>query len=248
MAYTLREILPLLVLPVGLTIAFLILGLWLRRRALITLALALFWLSSTPLVSGELMTALESSGGRLVAARMPTADAIVVLSTGRSQAPGPERVSEWVDADRFFGGVELMTAQRAPHIVFTGGVSSTQPLSPLEGEILRTYASAFGLPDSTILVKAAVNNTEEEAAAVSDLLRSRRHGRPRVLLVTSAFHMQRAMSLFERKGIDVVPFPVDFRGRYEEVRFAYFVPSARALERTELALRELYGRVLYRVL
>ncbi len=152
----------LFVLPAGLTIGLLVLGLWLSRRALVALALALLWLSSTPLVSGGLMAALEPAGGRQAAADMPTADAIVVLSTGRTQAPGPERVSEWSDADRFFGGMELMKAQRAPVIVFTGGVSSSSPLSQLEGDVLRTYASGFGLPDSSILVTGSGRSRRSE--------------------------------------------------------------------------------------
>jgi hypothetical protein len=51
------------------------------------------------------------------------ADAIVVLSEGRVVVPGKAAVSEWSDADRFFGGVELFRAGKSPLLVFTGGAA-----------------------------------------------------------------------------------------------------------------------------
>jgi hypothetical protein len=52
---------------------------------------------------------------------MPEADAIVILSGGRVPAPGDPPLSEWRDADRFFGGIDLYRAGRAPLLIFTGG-------------------------------------------------------------------------------------------------------------------------------
>ena len=53
-------------------------------------------------------------------------------------------------------------------------------------------------------------NTADEAVAIRRLLPARQS---RVLLVTSAFHMRRAQRLFERQGLQVLPFPVDFQAR-----------------------------------
>jgi hypothetical protein len=48
---------------------------------------------------------------------------VSVLSEGRLVAPGNAAVSEWKDADRFFGGVELFKAGKSPLLVFTGGAA-----------------------------------------------------------------------------------------------------------------------------
>lgn len=98
---------------------------------------------------------------------------------------------------------------------------------------------------------APVVNTAEEALAISQLLRPRARGNPRVLLVTSAFHMRRAQRLFERQGLDVVPFPVDFQSRGVWAGSLWrdptqWLPSARALDDSSRALRELLGRIVYR--
>jgi uncharacterized SAM-binding protein YcdF (DUF218 family) len=178
---------------------------------------------------------------------MPTAAAIVVLGGGRHPAPGPLRRTEWVDADRFFGGLDLFRAGRAPLLLFTGGAISLQSGLPTEGDVHRQQALALGLPPRSLAVTPYVRNTAEEARAVAAQLPRG----SRVLLVTSAFHMARARALFERQGFVVVPYPVDFQARgawagsvFED--FRYWFPSADGLEGSSRALRELLGRLLTR--
>ena len=68
-----------------------------------------------------------------------------------------------------------------------------------------------------MLTTVPVVNTAEESEAVVELLSNRGvkiydpAGQLRILLVTSAFHMPRAQRLFERAGLQVIPFPVDFQ-------------------------------------
>jgi len=70
----------------------------------------------------------------------------------------------------------------------------------------------------------------------------------RVLLVTSAFHMPRARQLFEDAGLAVTTFPVDFaHSDAGGVGVLDFLPSAGALGETQTAMREMYGRLYYRV-
>ena len=93
-----------------------------------------------------------------------------------------------------------------------------------------------------------VVNTAEEALAIRRLLPARQS---RVLLVTNAFHMRRAQRLFERQGMQVLPFPVDFqaRGRWAGPLWrdpTQWLPSAAALDDSSRALRELLGRLVYR--
>jgi uncharacterized SAM-binding protein YcdF (DUF218 family) len=192
------------------------------------------------------------------AANNPTVrngDAIVVLSGGRIVAPGTSKISEWTDADRFFGGVELYQAGKAPLLVFTGGAAPWEPSAPSEGEILVGFARRCGLPAEAVVTTGRVYNTAEEAEAVSRLLADRSHvgtetkKKPlSILLVTSAFHMPRAKTQFEANGFQVVAYPVDFLVSSERQNTILdFLPSANALSQTELALREFYGRIFYQI-
>ena len=219
--FLLSKLLPLLVLPLG-------------------LALLLLWLFSTGLVSQMLWGLVEHPWQRQAAADAPMADAIVVLSGGRHAAPGADQISEWYDPDRFLAGVELYRAGRAPRLMFTGGQNPFQAGLAPEGELYRREAAALGVPLAANSSTAPVRNTAEEAAAIRLLLR----GAPSsVLLVTSAFHMRRAQHLFERQGITVLPFPVDFQARASwggsVIRdLLMWLPTSRGLDDSSRALRE----------
>ena len=250
----LHKILPVFLLPVGITLILVMAGLLFRRRSFIWFGLAVLWLSSTPLVSDFLVRSAETWAERRLAIDAPRVDAIVVLSGGRVVAPGVAAVSEWADANRFFGGVELFKANKAPLLIFTGGWAPWEPKAKPEGELLIKYAKALGVPAKSMLTTGAVVNTAEEAEAVAALLLQRsfvdtgRGAHPHVLLVTSALHMVRAQGLFERAGLEVTPFPVDFKvSAGSELGILDFLPSAGALNQTEQAWREIYGRAYYGV-
>jgi uncharacterized SAM-binding protein YcdF (DUF218 family) len=208
--------------------------------------------SSTPVVSNFMLRLAEDQAERIHAIDAPQADAIVVLSGGRVTAPGAAGVSEWADADRFFGGIELFQAGKAPLLVFTGGWSPWEPNAKPEGDILIKYAEALGIPLVNMQSTSAVVNTVEEALAVSKLLKKNKSfinksgDQIKILLVTSAFHMPRAKRLFELENLQVIPFPVDFKvSASRELSILDLLPSAFSLSMTELALREFYGRSFY---
>jgi uncharacterized SAM-binding protein YcdF (DUF218 family) len=242
----LNKVLPLIVLPLGISLILLAWGLARRRRAVAVAGLCVLLVSSNPLVGNALIRWTEHGAERRVASALPIADAIVVLSAGRVVAPGPGRVSEWGDANRFFGGLELFQAGRAPLLVFTDAMVWWEPDAPQEGAILAAFAQTQGVPADRIAVTGRIGNTADEAIEVAQLLRGRGLGQPHVILVTSAFHMPRARQQFEELGLAVEPFPVDFWLSDGTRRTLLDVlPSVSALRQTESAVRELYGRGFY---
>ena len=251
----LSKIAPLFLLPVGVTLIFLMAGLILRRRAFFMVALGVLYTGSIPLVGRQALKLIEGDAVRNPPQSAPSGDAIVVLSGGRIVAPGTSKVSEWTDADRFFGGVELYQAGKAPLLVFTGGAAPWEPSAPSEGEILVGFARRYGVPAEAVMTTRRVYNTAEEAEAVAHLLADQSHVESEakkksqsLLLVTSAFHMPRAKAQFEAKGFRVVAYPVDFLVSSErQITILDFLPSAKALSQTELGLREFYGRIFYQI-
>ena len=246
--FLLSKLLPLLVLPLGLSLGLLLLGWFTRMRWPLISAITLLWVFSTGVVSQWLWRGVERPWQRLSAPSVPRADAIVVLSGGRHAAPGPFRVVEWHDPDRFLAGVELFRAGRAPQLLFTGGQNPFRRGLAPEGSLYLSEARALGIPVDAMTSTGPVLNTAEEARAIRDLLPS---GRSRVLLVTSAFHMRRAQRLFEHQGMAVVPFPVDFQARGSWAGSLWsdplqWLPTATHLDASSRALRELLGRIFYR--
>lgn len=247
MAYLLSKLLPLALLPLGLSLILLLIGLIGRWRWPVITALLLLWVLSLGVVSQGLWRWLEAPWQRRAVTAAPSADAIVVLSGGRHPAPGTARVSEWQDPDRFLAGLDLYRAGKAPRLLFTGGASPFRPGQPPEGEHYLREAQQSGIPTAAMASTPPVVNTAEEAAAIAQLLPARAP----ILLVTSAFHMRRAQRLFERQGLEVQPFPVDFQARGAWVGPLWrdptqWLPTADALDQSSRALRELLGRLVYR--
>ncbi|MDP2318107.1 MAG: YdcF family protein [Acidobacteriota bacterium] len=232
-------------LPIGIILFLIAAGLVFRRRWLLVVAGVFLWLCSIPVVGNNLARAMESGAVRIAGSQAPSADAIVVLSGGRVVAPGPMQISEWDDPNRFFGGVELFQAGKAPLLIFTGGWSPYTPSAPLEGEVSVTFARALGVPADQVFTTGRVVNTLEESRAVAGLVEGRVPPVSKILLVTSAFHMPRAARLFEAAGFVVVPFHVDFSvNDANRLSVLDFVPTATALFRTQVAMRESYGRLV----
>lgn len=242
----LSKILPLFFLPLGLS---LMLCLWggLRRKPRVVIAgVLILFVSSLPPVGRGLMRVAEQSAHRPSVQSVDATDAIVVLSAGRVVAPGPDRASEWTEANRFFGGLELFRAGKAPWLVFTGARSIGTPDAPTEGEVLADFAATLGVPVASMLVTGYVQNTADEARQAATALRERGLTTPRVLLVTSAVHMPRARAMFQQEGMVVTAFPVGFSSpadRRYSVRDLF--PTTVALRHSETAIREFYGRAHY---
>ena len=246
----LNKILPTIFLPIGFAIVLVGAGLILRKKVLCWTGLAFLLLLSTGFVSGKLMRWVEGVKDRSVIQDVKTADAIVVLSgmiEERKSAP----LGEWSGAvDRFEGGVGLLRAQKAPLLIFTGGFVPWRPEDRPEGEILKERAVNLGLPRDKILVTGKVENTEAEASAVKKMIKDLKFrelmDKPRIILVTSAYHMRRAKMLFQRQGLEVEPFPVDFQLPYQErITIISFLPNAECLKNSETAMREAVGIFYY---
>ncbi len=90
-------------------------------------------------------------------------------------------------------------------------------------------------------------NTFQEAKAIKKLLNFKSN---KIILVTSAYHMKRAKKVFEREGIFVQPYPVDFKTNtgYKSLfkNPLNFMPDARSLSQSSVAIREIIGRIIYR--
>lgn len=88
-------------------------------------------------------------------------------------------------------------------------------------------------------------NTRENAQFSADLV----HPEPgeRWLLVTSAWHMPRAVGCFRQAGFTVTAFPVDYRTRGwgDRVRLNGF--ASDGLLQLDLAVKEWIGLVVYRI-
>lgn len=244
----LNKILPVLFSPIVLVLLAIFLAIITRRRVFAVAGALLLWLAATPLVADRALRLVQGDMVRLTPTDVVPADAIVVLAGSLGYTPGRHGpAADWGGSvDRVLAGIELAQAGRAPWLVFSSGINAPTGQAT-EGERAREWAIAFGVEPARILLSSPAANTAEEARMISPLLAgvSRKDVSPKVLLVTSAYHMPRAAMIFSEAGCAVTAYPVDINLPVRRRWFDDWLPEPYALVRTDTALRELIGQAYY---
>ena len=249
--YFFSKILPLLFLPLGLSLLLLILYKVYKSKKYLYLAIFLLCFFSNGITSGILWKYIEMPWSRLSPIDVQKADAIVVLSGGGvNKISSRSKILEWNDPDRFFAGLLLFRYKKSNNLIFTGGFNPFENNFTFEGNLYRDEAIQAGIPKESIYVTKPVKNTREEVYEINKLLKDKLNiEKPKLLLVTSAFHMTRASDTFKKKGTAVIEFPVDFKSK--DLNYKFWVnplnwfPNSSSLSLSSIAIREIIGRIIY---
>jgi uncharacterized SAM-binding protein YcdF (DUF218 family) len=146
-------------------------------------------------------------------------------------------------AERMTATAALAKGFPQARIVFVGGDASLVGHAPSEAVLARPLLESLGVAAQRIETEEASRNTYENAVFAKELL----HPKPgeRWLLVTSAYHMPRAVGCFRKAGFAVEPYPVDWRTAGPQDLFKPFQAVAGGLARTDVAVREWIGLLVY---
>jgi uncharacterized SAM-binding protein YcdF (DUF218 family) len=174
-------------------------------------------------------------------------DGLVVLGGAISSSISAARGTVALDeaAERITATAELARRYPNARIVFSGGsaalIYDDSPEAPYAVRLLE----ALGVDHDRITAEEQSRNTLENAA-YSLLLANPKPGE-RWLLVTSAYHMPRAMAAYRTVGFAVEAYPVDWRTRGPADLVRPFPSLGEGLRRTDTAVREWVGLFVYRL-
>ena len=233
------------------------------------LTVAWLWLWMTPIMTWVVGVPLEREflvdGKVPMVESFPEADAIVLLGGSMGAETNLSSYAEmWSGADRVWQAARLYKAGKAQKVIATGNgaVDTTLPL-----------LLDFGVAKADVSFMDAVN-TEEEARSIGKMLvksvgveelgveesdspthpiKHSSTARPKVLLVTSAWHMKRARMMFEKYALDieVACAPADFENTIMAEKtplFKMLLPDPNVFMLNSLAFHEWVGIVGYRVM
>jgi uncharacterized SAM-binding protein YcdF (DUF218 family) len=138
-------------------------------------------------------------------------------------------------------------ARRFPNarIVFSGGSGRLIYNGSTEAEFAARLFESFGIAKDRIVLEDKSRDTLENARFTKEMVKPKPG--ERWLLVTSAHHMPRSIALFRSEGFPVEAFPVDYRTRGAIDMLRPFSPLSDGLRRTDTAMREWIGLVMYRL-
>lgn len=243
-----RRVFELLLLPPATFFWIYAIGCLVRRRkprlgrSLCIAAIVLLWIFATPACGGLLLNSLQTHHALPNVGDLPPAEAIVVLSA-EADRDGVEyggAVAGPMTMQRLRYAAHLQRRTGLPMLV-SGGVPATgrPPLAQLMANAAR---DEFGVPVRWLEGRSA--DTRENAQFSAELLR--KDGVRRVLLVTHAFHMPRAVACFASLDLQVVAAPTGFRGAAVQ-DWTSFLPHWTGMRDSALGLHEWLGRAYYAV-
>jgi len=241
-----KKFISLFLYPLGISLVLLFAGIIMQgrhgraRRGLLLVLIAAVWLLllSLPLTAYLLMHALETEAGPYADPRILQQEGvryIVVLS------------ASWVTGDlspadrqgntifRVLEGVRLWKNLPESKLVLSGG---SMPGRASQAEAMIAFPVELGVPREALVVDTGAWDTEDEARIFGKIVGKQPFG-----LVTSAWHMPRAIRFFQSRGLNPVACPCEFRTNVPPVWYSWFWPSADSLLMSTQAIHEYIGRV-----
>lgn len=254
----LSKVLPPLVYPLGSACILLALALLFYRRqnfvrSAILISFLLLWMGGNRLIAYQLARSLEWQ--YLPQEEIPPVEVMVVLGGGTLMATPPRVMTEINGAgDRLIYALRLYREGKARKILLSGGgIEWYTPSSANPAREMATLLELMGVPSEALVLEDRSQNTLQNAQFTQKMLAE--WGVKRILLVTSAMHMPRAVQAFKRQGLEVIPAPTD----YTVTQLGWqtmtaptlvnlvlnLIPTADNLSLTSRALKEILGTTVY---
>lgn len=214
-----------------------------KRMAWVSGALWLFvTLAGSSFVGGWLISSLEEPFAKIDVYQEAPFDAILVLGGGVSGGGNYAQLSE--SGDRPIVAARMYKRGLSKLLVTSGssipGINTQIDVAATTSIIWRD----LGIPDSAIMRVPDPKNTSEEIRAFSQISGSKEW--KRIGVITSAFHMRRAMKLAETNGLFVTPLPTDFKGSRHYEGILSWIPDANGFMKTQKACWEYLGAAVGR--
>ena len=251
------KMLPQLIYPIGLIFFLLVLNIVFKNRpriqsGLLWSTLGIFIFTSNTLVGNFLIRSLESQYEPLEEGMK--ADLILVLAGGEEPLIPPRTIPEINGSgDRYIFAAQLYQQETAPRVLISGGGISWLDIEKSGAVQIADLLKLMGVPEDDLIIESSSRNTYENARESNRIVQENEYSQ--IILVTSAYHMPRAVSVFEKEGLSVIPAPVDFQVteydrflnpvRSWQNRILDFFPSLEAMGLTTRAIREYLGIWIY---
>jgi uncharacterized SAM-binding protein YcdF (DUF218 family) len=213
--------------------------------ALLAVSLTVLALACTPVVSYVARHSLESQyapqDDRL------GAEVIVVLG-GYLHVPDAIRSQVELGEDtlyRCLHAVQLYRRGKPCPVILSGGKLAPEQQGPPLAKAMYDFLVQQGVAASDLIIEDQSRSTRENAVETAKILRQ--HGVQRIVLITEALHMPRAVRCFRAEGFVVVPSACQYRATHFDWTIGDFLPSPDGARGVQRAWHEWLGSIWYRL-
>jgi len=249
--YLIKKILTSLLLPPGLFIIILISSsihyyskkLYNAGSSLLIVAI-LIWLLSIQPTANFLLYNLEHS--HFIPSN-PTGDVIILLGCGQYPL-APDLTGMGTPSEemliRIFTAYRLYKVLNIPVMIL--GYEVYDYNNPDNISLIKRSLLDIGIPANKIIIEGASRDTMENAKNSKIICNNLGYKNP--ILVTSAYHMKRAVLCFNKVGLPILPIPASFKTE-ENCLYTWqsYLPQSEYLNMSSLAIKEYIGLIFYQI-
>ncbi len=194
--------------------------------------LSYYFLSITP-GANLIINPLEREQEHLSFEKLDEANIVVVLSGGKKS-----------DVLRSWEALRISNLKDHQINIIISGTKTPTHHNEENLSAIEIFFASRGIPAENIYIEDNSKNTRENAQRVVEKI-----GQEPFFLVTSAYHMKRALSEFERLDANPIPAPTDFRAKNQDnYELKEFIPNSGNLRKADLAFHEYFGIIYYRLI
>lgn len=150
-----------------------------------------------------------------------------------------------ISSDRFIQTALLYKKGHIKKIIVSGGQNGMFKEDDFsEAAFIKNNLVDLGIPDQDIFIENASRNTIENARYSKVILKQLGLEKKTIVLITSAFHMQRANAIFKKQGIATRTYPcaLSILPGSGKFKLHYLIPSTKAMDWWQTFLKEIMGR------
>jgi uncharacterized SAM-binding protein YcdF (DUF218 family) len=199
-----------------------------RRKRVLGISILLMYFFSNAFIVDELIRMWETDVTSKDQISIDTRTA-VVLGGGLSYDEASDRVVFGGGADRYLQALEILNSNKVDRLLLSGGTGNMTGSDIREADLAKRFYMNSGVSEDRLLVERESRNTHENAAFSAKLIEGNSIP-PRILLITSAFHMRRAQACFEKEGMIVQTYSTGNLALERKFNLEHiFVPHQRNL-------------------
>ena len=214
-----------------------------RKAGLVQLLIGVsMWIFALGSISNALYKGLESE---FSVNRAVKGDVIILMgggindeATDLSGVGTPSQES----LERIVAAVRLQRRLNVP-VIATGGGFAHQKIS--EAAVAKRYLVELGVPSQMVILEEKSRDTIESAGFTREICRKSGFHSP--VLVTSGYHLRRAVMSFKKVGIKVIPFPSGIKST-EKTKFVWVDVLPTDYQNISRALKEYLGFLFYQII
>ena len=147
------------------------------------------------------------------------------------------------NADRLLQTIQLFSQNKFDTLIISGGGATALREKLQEARILFHYLGSINMDLERVIFEDSSRNTHESALFLANYLNGKE-----VTLISSASHIPRASACFKKEGVLIQSYPAVFYTNNKQISPSMFIPSAEALLKWKILLKEWQGLLAYKLM